>query len=52
MPPADVITGLLRELLDLLAIGKVHVDIDRVPLSTVGEVWARDQRGLRPVFIP
>jgi NADPH:quinone reductase-like Zn-dependent oxidoreductase len=52
MPPADVITGLLRELLDLLASGKVHIDIDRVPLSTVDEVWARDQRGRRPVFIP
>ncbi len=52
MPPMDVITGMLRELLDLLRAGKVPVDIERVPLSAVGEVWARDQQGSRPVFIP
>jgi len=52
MPPIDVITGMLRELLDLLAAGKVRIDIERVPLSAVGEVWARDQQGRRPVFIP
>ena len=27
-------------------------NVDRVPLSTVSELWARDQRGRRPVFIP
>jgi NADPH:quinone reductase-like Zn-dependent oxidoreductase len=52
MPPMDVITAMLRELLDLLSAGKLHIDIDRVPLSAVGEVWARDQHGRRPVFIP
>ncbi len=52
MPPLDVITGMLGELLGLLADGKLRVDVERVPLSSVGEVWARDQRGRRPVFIP
>jgi NADPH:quinone reductase-like Zn-dependent oxidoreductase len=52
MPPIDVIIGMLRELLDLLQAGKVRVDIERVPLSAVGEVWSRDQHGRRPVFIP
>jgi NADPH:quinone reductase-like Zn-dependent oxidoreductase len=52
MPPIDVITGMLRELLDLLSAGKIRIDVDRIPLSAVGEVWARDQRGRRPVFIP
>jgi NADPH:quinone reductase-like Zn-dependent oxidoreductase len=52
MPPLDVITGMLGELLDLLAAGKLRMDIERVPLSAVGEVWARDQQGCRPVFIP
>jgi NADPH:quinone reductase-like Zn-dependent oxidoreductase len=52
MPPIDVITGMLRELLDLLRAGKVRVDIERVPLSAVGEVWSRDQQGRRPVFVP
>ena len=52
MPPADVITGTLRELLDLLAAGKLRIDIEKVPLSAVSEVWGRDQQGRRPVFIP
>jgi NADPH:quinone reductase-like Zn-dependent oxidoreductase len=52
MPPMDVITGTLSELLDLLAVGKIRVDIERVPLSAVAEVWGRDQQGRRPVFIP
>jgi hypothetical protein len=47
-----VITGMLRELLDLLRAGKVRVDIERVPLSAVGGVWARHQQGRRPVFVP
>ncbi len=52
MPPMDVITGMLGELLDLLAAGKLRVDIERVPLASVAEVWGRDQQGRRPVFIP
>jgi NADPH:quinone reductase-like Zn-dependent oxidoreductase len=51
MPPIEVITGMLGEILDLLTSGKVRVDVDRVPLSDVGEVWSRDQQGRRPVFI-
>jgi hypothetical protein len=52
MPPADVITQMLRELLDLLSTRQLHIDIEPVPLSAVEDVWARDQRGRRPVFIP
>jgi NADPH:quinone reductase-like Zn-dependent oxidoreductase len=52
MPPLDVITGTLGELLDLIGAGKLRVDVDEVPLSAVSEVWSRDQRGRRPVFIP
>lgn len=52
MPPVDVITGMLSELLDLLAAGKLRIDLEKVPLAAVGEVWARDQQGRRPVFIP
>jgi hypothetical protein len=48
----DVLMGMLRELLDLLAAGKIRVDIERVPLAAVSEVWVRDQQGRRPVFIP
>jgi NADPH:quinone reductase-like Zn-dependent oxidoreductase len=52
MPTPDVIRRMLAELLDLLASKKLHIDIERVPLSAVGEVWTRDQQGRRPVFIP
>jgi NADPH:quinone reductase-like Zn-dependent oxidoreductase len=52
MPPLDVITGMLGELLDLLAAGTVRIDVDEVPLSAVSDVWRRDQRGRRPVFVP
>jgi NADPH:quinone reductase-like Zn-dependent oxidoreductase len=52
MPPLDVITGMLGELLDLLAAGTLRVDVEPVPLSAVSEIWTRDQRGRRPVFVP
>jgi NADPH:quinone reductase-like Zn-dependent oxidoreductase len=52
MPPMDVITATLRELLDLLAAAKLRIDIERVPLSAVTRVWTRDQQGRRPVLIP
>jgi NADPH2:quinone reductase len=52
MPPIDVITDMLHELLDLLSTGKLHIDIDRIPLSAVGKAWTRDQQGRRPVLIP
>jgi NADPH:quinone reductase-like Zn-dependent oxidoreductase len=52
MAPMDVILGGLRELLDLIAAGKLRVDVDRIPLASVSEVWTRDQAGRRPVFIP
>jgi len=52
MPPTDVTTSMLHELLELLANGKLRIDIERTPLSAVGQVWGRDQRGRRPVFVP
>ena len=52
MAPMEVILAGLRELLDLVGAGKLRVDVDRVPLASVGEVWTRDQAGRRPVFIP
>jgi NADPH2:quinone reductase len=52
MPPRELIVTMLPDLLDLLARGELRVDVDRVPLSKVEEVWGRDQQGRRPVFIP
>ena len=42
----------IRELYDLLRTGALQVDIDRVPLDRVAEVWHREHRGRRPVIIP
>lgn len=41
----------IRDFYDLLRQGQVRVDIQRVPLSLVSEVWHQDQRGRRPVVI-
>jgi NADPH:quinone reductase-like Zn-dependent oxidoreductase len=52
MPPLDVITSTLQELLALVRDGELLVDIERLPLSEVEQAWSRDQHGRRPVFIP
>jgi D-arabinose 1-dehydrogenase-like Zn-dependent alcohol dehydrogenase len=52
MPPMDVIVSTLTELLDLAGRGELKIDIERVPLRQVAEVWSRDQQGRRPVLIP
>jgi hypothetical protein len=52
MPPLAQITALLTEILDGLASGAITMDFERVPLAGVAGIWARDQKGRRPVFIP
>lgn len=52
MPPMEEVFAMLREILGRLASGQLSVDIERVPLAAVAQVWRRDQRGRRPVFIP
>jgi len=54
MPARVSIAQMLGELLGLLAEGAIDIDIDieRVPLSHVAEVWNAPQAGRRPVFIP
>ncbi|MGA3153952.1 MAG: zinc-binding alcohol dehydrogenase family protein [Streptosporangiaceae bacterium] len=52
MPPREQITSMLGDLMSGLAAGEVSIDVERVPLSDVEQVWARDQRGRRPVFVP
>jgi hypothetical protein len=43
---------MLQELLELTASGKLRIDIERVPLSAVEQVWGCGQHGGRPVFVP
>jgi hypothetical protein len=36
----------------LLARGELSIDINRVPLARVSEVWNQDQMGSRTILIP
>jgi NADPH2:quinone reductase len=49
--PAEAAAA-IRELYELLRTGAIRVDIERIPLDRVAEVWHRDQGGRRPVLIP
>jgi NADPH:quinone reductase-like Zn-dependent oxidoreductase len=46
------VTTAIREFYELLRTGAIRVDIDRVPLERVADVWHREQGGRRPVLIP
>ncbi len=48
----EQIATAIREFYELLRTGAIHVDIERVPLDRVAEVWHREQGGRRPVLIP
>jgi NADPH2:quinone reductase len=52
MPPRELIGELLTDLIEGLAGGEVSIEIERVPLADVAEVWSTDQQGRRPVLIP
>ena len=51
-PDPGQVAALIREFYELLRTEAVRVDIERVPLDRVAEVWHRDQSGRRPVLIP
>lgn len=52
VPPVDVLSRLLSQVLDLLARGKLRINVNRVPLAQVRQAWDLEQRGCRTVFIP
>lgn len=47
----EQIAAAIRDFYELLSQGRLRVDIQRVPLAQVSEVWHQDQRGRRPVVI-
>jgi NADPH2:quinone reductase len=51
-PPVSDLARLLDQVMALLAGGELRIEVDRVPLAQVEEVWNRDQRGARTVLIP
>lgn len=51
-PPAEVLARELGRVLDLLAGGELRLEVSRVPLARVRDVWDLDQRGRRTVLVP
>ncbi|MFJ4621038.1 zinc-binding alcohol dehydrogenase family protein [Streptomyces sp. NPDC088812] len=51
-PPAEVLAGALDQVLGLLADGVLRMEVSRVPLTRVRDVWDLDQRGRRTVLMP
>lgn len=51
-PPVSELARLLDRVMALLARGDLRIDINRVPLNQVEEVWNVDQKGTRTVLIP
>jgi NADPH2:quinone reductase len=51
-PPVTELGRLLRQVMDLVASGDLRIDVRRVPLAQVQEVWNLDQKGARTVLIP
>jgi hypothetical protein len=51
-PPREAMIESLHEQLALLAAGELRVEVDRVLLSRVSELWTSDQAGSRVVFVP
>jgi NADPH:quinone reductase-like Zn-dependent oxidoreductase len=48
----DRVNAAIKEFYELLGSGAIRVDIDRVPLDQVADVWHREQGGRRIVLIP
>jgi NADPH:quinone reductase-like Zn-dependent oxidoreductase len=51
-PPVGDLDRLLGQVMTLLARGELRIDVNRVPLAQVEEVWDADQKGIRTVLIP
>ena len=51
-PPASELARILDHLMSLLVDDDLRININRVPLSQVAEVWDLDQKGARTVLIP
>jgi NADPH2:quinone reductase len=52
IPPWDVLTDALRQVMDHAARGKLRVDSQRVRLMDIAGAWERDGHGRRLVVIP
>jgi NADPH:quinone reductase-like Zn-dependent oxidoreductase len=51
-PPLSYISSHLDKVLTLLASGHLRINVNRVPMADVKQVWNHDQQGARTVLIP
>jgi NADPH2:quinone reductase len=52
IPPRDVLTSAVQQIMANAASGKLQVDTECVPLAEIEHAWRRDQRGRRLVITP
>jgi len=52
IPPRDILTAGLQEVMARAANGELQVDTRRVPLSDIETAWQQDERGVRMVAVP
>jgi NADPH:quinone reductase-like Zn-dependent oxidoreductase len=52
IPPREVLSNALRDVMDHAAAGRLHVDTECVPLADIESAWRREKSGRRVVVVP
>jgi NADPH:quinone reductase-like Zn-dependent oxidoreductase len=52
IPPRDVLSKAMGDVMEHAAAGRLHVDTERVPLAEIESAWPREQSGRRFVVVP
>jgi NADPH:quinone reductase-like Zn-dependent oxidoreductase len=52
IPPRNILTDALQQVMAQAAAGELRVDTERVPLADIENAWQRDRQGRRLVIIP
>lgn len=52
IPPRDILTHALQQVMAHAARGELHIETERIPLVDIENAWQRDQQGRRLVVTP
>jgi len=52
IPPRDILTDTLQQVMAHAASGELHIETERIPLVDIENAWQRDQQGHRFVVTP
>jgi NADPH:quinone reductase-like Zn-dependent oxidoreductase len=52
IPPRDILTDALQQVMAHAASGELHIETERIPLVDIENAWQRDQQGHRFVVTP